>query len=95
MTAPTGTTYNAFLIKDEKVALFDSVKATHSDEMLCRVSHVVELGQVDYLIVNHVEMDHSGALPELVARTKPEKILTSPMHQKATLNLHSPSVRSG
>lgn len=83
MTAPTGTTYNAFLIKDEKVALFDSVKATHGDEMLCRLSHVVKPEDVDYLIVNHVEMDHSGALPDLVARTKPEKILTSPMGEKA------------
>lgn len=83
MTAPTGTTYNAFLIKDEKIALFDSVKAGHGDEMLCRVAHVTPLEKVDYLIVNHVEMDHSGSLPELVARTKPEKILTSPMGERA------------
>jgi flavorubredoxin len=83
MTAPTGTTYNAFLIKDEKIALFDSVKATHGDQMLCRVAHVVKPEQVDYLIVNHVEMDHSGALPDLVARTKPEKIYTSPMGERA------------
>ncbi|MHC1712108.1 MAG: FprA family A-type flavoprotein [Solidesulfovibrio sp.] len=83
MTAPTGTTYNAFLIKDEKIALFDSVKATHGDQMLCRLSHIVKPEQVDYIIVNHVEMDHSGALPELIARTKPEKILTSPMGERA------------
>jgi flavorubredoxin len=83
MTAPTGTTYNAFLIKDEKIALFDSVKAGHGDEMLCRVAHVTPLDKVDYLVVNHVEMDHSGSLPELVARTKPEKILTSPMGERA------------
>jgi flavorubredoxin len=83
MTAPTGTTYNAFLIKDEKIALFDSVKASFGDQMLCRLSHLVAPEQVDYLVVNHVEMDHSGALPELVARTKPEKILTSPMGERA------------
>ncbi|MEA4856902.1 FprA family A-type flavoprotein [Solidesulfovibrio sp.] len=83
MTAPTWTTYNAFLIKDEKIALFDSVKAGHGDEMLCRVAHVTPLDKVDYLIVNHVEMDHSGSLPELVARTKPEKIRTSPRGERA------------
>ncbi len=83
MTAPTGTTYNAFLIKDEKIALFDSVKASHSHEMLCRVAHVVNPEQVDYLIVNHVEMDHSGGLPDLVARTRPEKIFVSPMGERA------------
>lgn len=83
MTAPTGTTYNSFLIKDEKIALFDSVKANFGDQMLCRVAHVVKPEEVDYLIVNHVEMDHSGALPALVARTKPEKIFTSPMGERA------------
>jgi flavorubredoxin len=83
MTAPTGTTYNSFLIKDEKVALFDSVKSSFGGEMLCRLAHVVKPEAVDYLIVNHVEMDHSGALPELVAWTKPEKIFTSPMGERA------------
>jgi flavorubredoxin len=83
MTAPTGTTYNAFLIKDEKTALFDSVKASFGGQMLCRVAHLVKPEDVDYLIVNHVEMDHSGALPELVAATKPEKIFVSPMGERA------------
>ncbi len=83
MTAPTGTTYNAFLIRDDKTALFDSVKASHGEEMLCRVAHVVPLDKIDYLVVNHVEMDHSGALPDLVARVRPEKILTSPMGERA------------
>lgn len=89
MTAPTGTTYNAFLIKDEKVALFDSVKASFGGQMLCRVAHLVNPEEVDYLIVNHVEMDHSGALPELVAATKPEKIFVSPMGERA-LRAHFP-----
>lgn len=63
MTAPTGTTYNAFLIRDEKTALFDSVKASHGEEMLCRVAHIVPLDKIDYLVVNHVEMDHSEPCP--------------------------------
>lgn len=83
MTAPTGTTYNAFLIKDEKIALFDSVKSGFGGQLLCRVAHLVKPEDIDYLIVNHVEMDHSGALPELVAATKPEKIFTSPMGERA------------
>ncbi len=83
MLAPSGTTYNAFLIKDEKVTLFDSVKASFGGDMLCRVSSLVRPEDVDYLVVNHVEMDHSGALPELVARTRPEKIFVSPMGERA------------
>ena len=81
-----GTTYNAFLIVDEKVTLFDTVKRTHLGELLRHVSAIIDPAKIDYLVVNHVEMDHSGSLPELMDIIKPEKLFCSPMGQKALLD---------
>ncbi len=81
--SPMGTTYNAYLIKDEKNVVFDSVKAEAADTMLCRLARSIEPQKVDYLVVNHVELDHSGALPRLVEACKPEKIFCSTMGLKS------------
>lgn len=78
-----GTTYNAFLAMDEKIALFDTVKKPFKSEMLHRISQLTDPAKIDYIIVNHVEMDHSGCLPEMVELIKPEKIFCSPMGEKA------------
>ena len=78
-----GTTYNAFLVKDEKIALFDTVKKTHINELMHHIKQLVDPTDIDYLIVNHVEMDHSGSLPEIVDLVKPEKIFCSKMGLKA------------
>ena len=58
-----GTTYNAFLVVGQKVALIDTVKAAFKDEMMARVASVIDPAKIDYVISNHSEMDHSGALP--------------------------------
>ncbi len=58
-----GATYNAYLVIDEKITLIDTVKAGFEAEILERVASVVPLDKVDYLIVNHIEKDHSGAFP--------------------------------
>jgi len=81
--SPKGTTYNAFLVKDEKITLFDTVPGTFAGELLCRVSQVCDPKSIDYIVANHGEMDHSGALPELVERVKPEKVFCSPMAAKS------------
>ncbi len=78
-----GTTYNAFLVKDEKIALFDTVKKSHINELLHHIKQLVDPTDIDYIIVNHVEMDHSGSLPEIVKLVKPEKIFCSKMGLKA------------
>ncbi len=78
-----GTTYNAYLIKDEKVCLFDTVKATFKNEMLYHLGQVVDPEEIDYIVVNHVELDHSGHLPEMIKLCKPEKVFCSPMGKKA------------
>lgn len=78
-----GTTYNAFLVKDEKIALFDTVKKNHINDLLHHIKQLVDPTDIDYLIVNHVEMDHSGSLPEIIDLIKPEKIFCSKMGLKA------------
>lgn len=73
-----GTTYNAYLIIDEKVTLIDTVKAHLKDEMLERISDIIDPAKIDCVISNHVEMDHSGALPAVMDIAKNAKIITSP-----------------
>ncbi len=80
-----GTTYNNFLIMDEKVALFDTVKKPFRSEMLHNVRRIVDPVKIDYLIVNHVEMDHSGSVPEVVEAVKPEKIFCSAKGKEAMI----------
>ncbi len=61
-----GSTYNSYLIKEEKVALIDTVWSPFSKEYLENLSKKIDLNKIDYVIANHAESDHSGALPELM-----------------------------
>ncbi|MGD0896836.1 MAG: FprA family A-type flavoprotein [Thermoguttaceae bacterium] len=68
-----GTTYNAYLLRDERTALIDTVKQEHADTLLGNIAAVLgqQTGQsvsggLDYLVVNHAELDHSGALSEVL-----------------------------
>jgi flavorubredoxin len=81
-----GTTYNAYLVLDEKITLFDTVKKGFQSDLLHNIHKVVEPSKIDYLVVNHVEPDHSGALVEVVERTKPEKIFCSSRGKKAIID---------
>ncbi len=81
--SPQGTTYNAYLVVDEKITLFDTVKDDHVGELLCRISQVVDPEKIDYIVVNHLEPDHAGCLPKLIERCKPEKVFCSPMGERA------------
>jgi flavorubredoxin len=80
-----GTTYNAYLIIDEKVVLIDTVKNGYCHELMHRIRNIIDPQKIDYLVVNHVEMDHSGSLPQVVQEIQPEKILCSKMGKKALL----------
>lgn len=82
-TTERGTTYNAFLIMDEKITLIDTVKGPFKDEMFARIESITPLDSIDYIISNHAEMDHSGSLPETIERVKPEKVFASTMGGKA------------
>ncbi len=82
-TTHRGTTYNAYLILDDKVTLFDTVKKGFEHEMFARIASVIEPSKIDYLISNHAEPDHSGTIRETIALVKPEKVFASTMGEKA------------
>lgn len=62
-----GTTYNSYLIKEEKIALIDTVWSPFSKEFVENLSREVDLKKIDYVVANHAEVDHSGALAELMS----------------------------
>ncbi len=74
---PKGTSYNAYLIMDEKVALVDTVKGGFSEEMFMNISEHTDPSRIDYVIVNHLEKDHSGSLEEVMGRAPGAKIYCS------------------
>ena len=78
-----GTSYNAYLIMDEKVAVVDGCRDGFGPEMLSRIEDCCEGRLIDCLIVNHIEPDHSGALPWLVERMKPKDIYCSKRAKEA------------
>ncbi len=57
-----GTTYNAYLVVDEKIALIDSVKAGYGKNLLGLISEIIDPSKIDYIISNHTEPDHSSEL---------------------------------
>lgn len=63
---PYGSTYNAFLVVDEEVTLIDTVKAKFTSVLLENIKAVLGSRKIDNLICNHVEPDHSGALPQII-----------------------------
>jgi len=67
-TVHHGTTYNAYLVVGKKVALVDAVYGPFAEEMFDRISRIVDLQKIDYMISNHTETDHSGAVPEVLKR---------------------------
>lgn len=72
-----GSTYNAYLIIDEKITLIDNVKYYLYDEMISRISDVIDPSKIDVIVQNHVEMDHSSGLPKLMKLIPNAKIYTN------------------
>jgi anaerobic nitric oxide reductase flavorubredoxin len=72
-----GSSYNAYLVTDEKTALVDTVKGAFCNELIEHVSEHLSLDKLDYIVVNHVEMDHSSSLPTIAKLAKNAKILSS------------------
>jgi anaerobic nitric oxide reductase flavorubredoxin len=65
-SALSGLTYNSYLIEDEKTVLIDTVWGPFAEEFIHDLASVVDLKKIDYVIANHAEVDHSGALPQLM-----------------------------
>ena len=85
-----GTTYNAFLIVDEKVVLIDAVKKEFSEELVSNIASVVDPKRIDLVISNHTEMDHSGGLPRIMHRIGEDKPLYCSQMGHKDLSRHFP-----
>jgi anaerobic nitric oxide reductase flavorubredoxin len=79
-----GVSYNSYLIDDEKKAIIDLTKSFKGDEYLNQIEEVIDLSKVDYVVVNHMEPDHSGILRTLI-RTAPQVTLLGSAKTKEML----------
>lgn len=66
MRTEKGTTYNSYLIDDEKIAIIDTVKTGYFKSYFDNLKQIIGDRKVDYIVVNHTELDHSGSLRELL-----------------------------
>lgn len=66
METQYGTTYNSYFIDAEKKAIIDTAKETFKDEYLSKVKEVVNPAEIEVIVINHTEPDHSGNLPHLL-----------------------------
>ncbi|MES9939022.1 MAG: FprA family A-type flavoprotein [Candidatus Thiodiazotropha sp. 6PLUC2] len=82
LSTANGTSYNSYLVKgDDGVAIIDTVKENFSDEFFARLESEVDYKEIKAIILNHLEPDHTGALPELMRRAPQAKLYIS---QRAT-----------
>ncbi|NIQ06162.1 MAG: FprA family A-type flavoprotein [Candidatus Korarchaeota archaeon] len=82
---PEGISYNSYLITDDKVALIDAVKENFLKEYLEKIERYTDPRDIDYLIVNHMEPDHSGSIP-LIRRLNPNIEIVGTKQTKKLLN---------
>ena len=92
---PRGATYNSYLIIDEKTAVIDTVREGFGPEMLRRLSGCCSVAEVDYLVVNHVEMDHSGSVPWFMEQLAPVTLVTSKRGRDALVEHYGEGVVDG
>ncbi|PKN30442.1 MAG: MBL fold metallo-hydrolase [Deltaproteobacteria bacterium HGW-Deltaproteobacteria-21] len=85
-----GTTYNAFLIMDEKITLIDAVKKEFADKLIENIAEIVDPRKIDYVISNHTEMDHSGGLARVMHKVGEDKPLFCSTIGQKSLSRHFP-----
>ena len=73
-----GSTYNAFLINDKKIAVVDTVWDPFTDKFIENVRSLVDPSKIDYVVANHAETDHSGALGALMELAPKAEVVVSP-----------------
>lgn len=83
-----GTTYNSYIILDEKTALIDSVKHGFTQETVSRITDVANPSDIDYVVIGDYRMDHSGSLPFLMKRAKNATIVATKGSKKAIEKYH-------
>ena len=97
METKKGTTYNAYVINDEKVAVVDSVKNGFYDEFKGNLKEVIGEKKVDYIIVQHTELDHSGSVIRLLADYPEATVVGSKaaiMYLKNIMNIEFKSIEA-
>ena len=72
---PYGVSYNSYIIKDEKNVLIDTVEYGSDGDFLCKIEAVLQGGSLDYLVVNHMEPDHSGMIRSVLAKYPQAKVI--------------------
>ena len=72
-----GSSYNAYLIIDEKITLIDTAKIDFADELISRISSVIDPAKIDIIVSSHVEPDHSGALNKIAELAPTAEIITT------------------
>jgi len=77
-STPQGSTYNAYLILDDKPTLIDTVKHYGFGEMLSRIKKIIDPKDIKYIISNHTEMDHSGSIYKLTEVCPQAEVVCSP-----------------
>ncbi|WP_125153820.1 FprA family A-type flavoprotein [Clostridium rectalis] len=77
METKMGTTYNSYLVNDDKVAIIDTVKDGFYDEFLNNIREVIGSKEIDYIVVQHTELDHTGSLIKLIKDYPNAKIVAS------------------
>lgn len=87
-TTNRGATYNAYLIIDDRITLIDTVKSPFTEELIKRIEEIVPVEKIDYLVSNHVEMDHSGAIPAIMKLAPKATIVTSAPNGISGLKAH-------
>ncbi|MFW6224346.1 MAG: MBL fold metallo-hydrolase, partial [Bacteroidota bacterium] len=66
LSTTRGSSYNSYLIKEEKNVLIDTAWKPYAQEYVNNLRKEIDLEKIDYIVANHGEIDHSGALPELM-----------------------------
>ncbi len=83
-----GSSYNSYLIKEDKVAVIDTVWKPFAKEFVQNLSNQIDLNKIDYIIASHAEIDHSGALPELMQHIPDTPIYCTKNGVKSLTGIH-------
>jgi flavorubredoxin len=86
---PKGTTYNAYLmIGEDKKALIDTVNPGFEKELEEKISKITDPSDIDYVIMNHAEPDHAGAIPYVMSINRKAKLVTTGLGAKMAKTFH-------
>ncbi|WP_373432806.1 FprA family A-type flavoprotein [Clostridium sp. N3C] len=83
-----GTTYNSYLLKTEMPTLIDTVDISFGGEFVKKLSNMMDLNSLKYVVINHVEPDHSGALPALMSKAKNAIIVTTEIAKELLIEMY-------